>query len=261
MDGGVWRRWAPLAAVAVALTGATLAAAYSAPRVAAVPHKPLPAVSAAASGPSQSPRPSSSESARPVAPIEIAMPAWMTTAISLVCGMVAALTVALLLWYVVRDSIRVRSRPLAVDPGRAAGLTPGGDEVVAALDAGLAGLALGDDPRAVVISCWLRLEEAAAAAGTPREPGDAPTELVRRLLAGHRVSRPALDDLAGLYLEARFATHPVTAGTRDAAVAALRQLRGELTRPVDREPGAGDQPGTAAPAGPALRPMSPGAAR
>jgi uncharacterized protein DUF4129 len=252
MDGGALRRWAPLAAVAVALTGATLAAAYSSPRIAAVPHRPPPAVTAAASGSSASPAASASASVRAYSVIELALPGWLTTGLSLVCAAATIVVVALLLWYVLRDSIRVRSKPLVVDPGHAARLARRTDEVVAALDAGLAGLALGDDPRAVVIACWLRLEEAAAAAGTPRRPGDAPTDLVRRLLDAHQVSRATLDGLAGIYLEARFATHPVDAGTRDAAVAALVRLRGELARPVDPQP-------ATAPAAPGLRPMAPGA--
>ena len=85
-----------------------------------------------------------------------------------------------------------------------------------------------------MIACWVRLEQAAAAAGTPREPGDTPTELVTRLLRGHDVSAPVLYPLAEVYRLARYATHTVDTGMRDRARAALQQLRGELSR--EREP-------------------------
>ena len=49
------------------------------------------------------------------------------------------------------------------------------EEVVAALDAGLVDLSDTDtDPRRAVIACWVRLEQAAAAAGMPRQIGDSP---------------------------------------------------------------------------------------
>jgi hypothetical protein len=79
-----------------------------------------------------------------------------------------------------------------------------------------------------VIACWLRLEEAAAAVGTPRQPGDAPADLVLRLLTTHQVSAAVLLPLAEVYRLARYATHTVDTGMRDSARAALRQLRAEL---------------------------------
>ena len=98
------------------------------------------------------------------------------------------------------------------------------------MDAGLADLDDADaDPRRVVIACWVRLEQAAAAAGTPRDVGDTPTELVTRLLAGHAVSAAVLYRLAEVYRLARYATHTVDESMRDQARAALGQLRAELS--------------------------------
>ena len=74
-----------------------------------------------------------------------------------------------------------------------------------------------------------RLEQAAAAAGTPRQPGDAPADLVVRLLAAHQVSAAVLYPLADVYRLARYATHTVDSTMRDQARAALGQLRAELT--------------------------------
>ena len=84
------------------------------------------------------------------------------------------------------------------------------------------------DPRRAVIACWVRLEQAAAAAGTPRQPGDTSTELVGRLLREHQVSADVLEAFAAVYREARFAPHEVDLGMRDQARAALRRLRDEL---------------------------------
>jgi hypothetical protein len=104
--------------------------------------------------------------------------------------------------------------------------------VLAAVDAGLSDLDDADtDPRRAVIACWVRLEQAAAAAGTPRQVGDTPAELVTRLLAGHAVSPGALYPLAEAYRLARYATHTVDPTMRDQARAALGQVRAELSRP------------------------------
>ena len=83
-----------------------------------------------------------------------------------------------------------------------------------------------------MIACWVRLERAAAAAGTEREPGDTSTDLVERVLADHAVTAPVLAGFAALYREARFATHVVDEAMRDQARAALRQIRDELVADV-----------------------------
>ncbi|MFF0309776.1 DUF4129 domain-containing protein [Streptosporangium sp. NPDC004379] len=103
-----------------------------------------------------------------------------------------------------------------------------GGEIRAALRAGLADLDAGGDPRRAVIACWLRLEHAAAGAGTPRMAADTPAELVARLLAGHRVGGPALDRLAAAYRRARYAPHEVTVSLRAEARAALAEVDAEL---------------------------------
>jgi hypothetical protein len=85
-----------------------------------------------------------------------------------------------------------------------------------------------------VIACWVRLEEAAAAAGTPRQPGDTPTDLVTRLLAEHRVSAALLARLAQVYRRARYATHSVDESMRGDARDALQRLRADLAAEVTR---------------------------
>lgn len=111
--------------------------------------------------------------------------------------------------------------------------------VVEAVDAGITELFDTDtDPRKAVIGCWVRLEQAAAAVGAPRQVGDSPADLVLRLLSSHSVSPQALDALADVYREARYATSAIDERMRSAAVAALRQVRAELAAQV--RPSAGD---------------------
>jgi hypothetical protein len=101
--------------------------------------------------------------------------------------------------------------------------------VAAAVEQGLSELDDDDaDPRVAVLACWVRLEQAAAAAGTPRQVGDTSTDLVVRLLASHQVSVEILADFAEVYRLARFATRDVDASMRERARAALAQLRNEL---------------------------------
>src|SRR5213076_2530874 len=119
---------------------------------------------------------------------------------------------------------------ITVEPGEPPPPVAHPEQVVAAVDAGLAELADSDaDPRRAVIACWVRLEQAAAAAGTPRNVGDTPAELVTRLLAGHAASATVLYQLAEVYRLARYATHTVDATMRDQARAALGQVRAELS--------------------------------
>ncbi|MFC7482402.1 DUF4129 domain-containing protein [Luedemannella flava] len=155
-----------------------------------------------------------------------------------------------------RDKIAPRRVPPATDLDAP---LPEAQRIAAmrsALDEGLVALDDDDaDPRRAVIACWLRLEEAATAAGAPREVGDTATDVVLRLLRTHDVSVEALDHLAHVYHEARYARHEVDVGMRDEARAALAQLRRELSaRPAAPRPSAPEGP--AAPdAGP--RPPAP----
>ena len=138
---------------------------------------------------------------------------------------------AFLLWLLLRNGLRTRERKLP-EPTEAKP-APAREEVLAAVDAGLSELDDSDaDPRRAVIACWVRLEQAAAAAGTPRAPGDTSTDLVGRLLTEHQVSAPVLYPLADVYRLARYATHTVDATMRDQARSALGHLRAELARPA-----------------------------
>jgi Domain of unknown function (DUF4129) len=228
--------WLPLFGVGALLGLAALAAALSSPQVTQVPlpHQREPTGTPSLAG--------ASPPAIPTAPpggrdwVGFTIPGWLSPLATALCGAVVVVVVAVLVWYIIRDYMPVRRAAPVVEPGEPDRLTARTEDVVAAVDAGLAGLSDTDrDPRRAIIACWLRLEEAAAAAGTPREPGDTSTDLVVRLLAAHRVSRRVLDELAAMYRWARYGTGPVDEDMRSTAVAALRQVRAELAASVAAE--------------------------
>ncbi|RIV39533.1 DUF4129 domain-containing protein [Micromonospora radicis] len=236
------RRWWPVTVVAALLAAAALAAGHSSIGASRIP----PAVRDAPfvlEYPTDEPRPSI-----PVEPRDTVeqtgteIPSWLGTAALVLLGVALLAALGYLAWTVLRGVSRRVTRAL---PARTARRSAEGTarEVVAAVDAGLVELDdRATDPRTAVIACWVRLEEAAAAAGVPRLTGDTPTDLVTRLLRGDPstgvpaiVSADVLAEFADVYREARYATRPVDERTRDQARAALRRLRGELTVAVEQE--------------------------
>ncbi|MFV2101723.1 DUF4129 domain-containing protein [Micromonospora sp. LOL_024] len=233
------RRWWPVSVMIVLLAAVTLAAAHSSIGASQIPPaaKDAPFV---LEYPSEEPRPSI-----PAEPREAAeqtrtdIPSWLGTATLVLLGLVLLVVFGYLAWTLVRGAARRVTRALPSRPARRSAEGTAA-EVAAAVDAGLVDLDdHATDPRTAVIACWVRLEEAAAAAGVPRLAGDTPTDLVTRLLSGDPstgvpaiASAHVLAELAHVYREARYATRPVDEQTRDQARAALRRLRGELTAAV-----------------------------
>ncbi len=228
------RRFGPLLAVVALLLGAALAATLASPQVHRAPlNIRAPAVTLPPPDPPTgvaTAPPRDTDPTVQAKPSEL--PVWLNMAAQLLCLLVVAAALGFVVWYVSTQLLRRRG-DLAEEPGESAE-APAREQVLAAVDAGLVELADDDaDPRRAVIACWVRLEQAAAAAGTPREPGDTPAELVTRLLEAHQVSGGVLYALAEVYRIARYATHVVDSGMRDQARAALGQLRAELsTTPV-----------------------------
>jgi Domain of unknown function (DUF4129) len=64
--------------------------------------------------------------------------------------------------------------------------------------------------------------------GAARGAANTPDELLARAVAAGVVRGGAAGRLTALFYEARFSTHPLGAGQRDAASAALDELAGEL---------------------------------
>jgi len=223
-------RWVPLAAVVALLGMAMLATAFANPPIDTVPQPQVVATN------TSNPLDESAEPSGEVTPPpqhalpRVNIPAGLAWVLGGLCGVIVLAMVGLLIWLLVGERIGQRQIEM-LEPE-----SPPTDEetertVRAAVDAGLADLDDADgDPRRAVIACWVRLEAAAAAAGTERSPGDTSTELVSRLLARHHVSEPVLSALAEVYREARFARHELDQATREQARTALRLLRDELRR-------------------------------
>jgi hypothetical protein len=225
------KRWVPVLGVFALLALVWLASTLSSPEVTQLPlldrtPQPEPSTSSRSGGPGPGQGIAGDR-----------LPEWVSYAFLALIGLVIlfflGIVVALLV-SMLRGMSPMKQSRLIVQRGDRK-LNPRGDEaeVLAAVDAGLTELSDTDvDPRRAVIACWVRLEGAAAGAGTPREIGDSPTDLVTRLLSAHRVSRPVLDGFAAVYREARYATHPIDERARQTALAALRQLRHELAAEV-----------------------------
>ncbi|MEU7907858.1 DUF4129 domain-containing protein [Actinoplanes sp. NPDC049118] len=225
MDLAALRRWWPLAAVLGLLFLASLAATHSAPQLERFNPDAAPVTEAPPLLP-PSPEAVSRPSAEPVAGSEL--PDWIGRVALIVLGVLALLVLALVVWAVLRQQLGRRgARKGRRDPRRPEPRTA--EDLVAALDAGLQELSDTDrDPRRAVIACWVRLEDAAAAAGTPRHAGDSPTDLVARLLAEQRVDAGVLTPFAAVYRQARYATHTVDDQMRRQARSALERLRSDL---------------------------------
>ena len=135
----------------------------------------------------------------------------------LVVALVAA--VAISIWWSSR--LRKPATPLVIED-------TGAEELREAVESGRAALAEIDDARAAIIACYVAMERSLAERGTQRSVADTPDELLARAVAAGTVRGPAASRLTALFYEARFSTHPVAAGQRAAASAALDELAGEL---------------------------------
>jgi len=224
MDLAAVRRWWPLAATLALLFVTALAATRSAPQLDQINPEETPT-----EPPLLPTRPTATTGAQQPPEVARGLPDWVGTAALIAIGVIGVVVVGIAVFVLLRDQARRRGRRAGRRTQHRGDQPRTADELVAALDAGLEELSDTDrDPRRAVIACWVRLEQAAAAAGTPRQAGDTSTDLVLRLLGEHRVSASALDGLAAVYRAARFGQHTVDESMRDLARAALRQLRGEL---------------------------------
>ena len=97
-----------------------------------------------------------------------------------------------------------------------------------AVSSGWRALAELDDARAAIIACYVAMERSLAAAGADHEAADTPDEFLARAVAGGLVGGTAAGKLTGLFYEARFSGHELTAAQRDAARDALEQLAADL---------------------------------
>jgi hypothetical protein len=151
--------------------------------------------------------------------------------------LVLLLVVGTLLAVVVVRTLRPPAADGAPAPaGRSAPAVPGdaGPEALLALRRAaaqgvhrLGGTQVGRT-RDAVVACWLDLERAAAASGSPRDPAQTPTEFTAALLARHAADPRAGDELLRLYHRARFGSAPLPGDAAGRAADALRRIAGSL---------------------------------
>jgi hypothetical protein len=102
------------------------------------------------------------------------------------------------------------------------------DELRQAVESGRAALAGLDDARAAIIACYVAMEQSLADRGARRAVADTPDELLARAVAANVIRGAAAGRLTTLFYEARFSSHALVGGQRDAASAALDELAAEL---------------------------------
>ncbi len=99
-----------------------------------------------------------------------------------------------------------------------------------AVESGRSALRTVDDARAAIIACYLAMETSLAERGTARGVADTPGELLTRARERGLVRGAAAGRLTALFYEARFSTHPLEGGQRDAAERALDELAADLAQ-------------------------------
>jgi hypothetical protein len=108
--------------------------------------------------------------------------------------------------------------PIAEDP----------EDLRQAVESGRAALRTFDDAKAAIIACYLAMERSLAERGTARTAADTPDELLARAASSGAVRGGAARRLTQLFYEARFSSHPMGQGQREAAEQALSELAADL---------------------------------
>jgi len=179
----------------------------------------------------------------PPPPPPIAIPGWLSTALAVLGGALVLLLVVLAvrrLLPLLRALLARLRRQLPGgprEPGTGEGApddavgTELRDRVSAAADT----LAESTGPpRDAVVACWLDLESAAAATGSPRTAAQTPTEFTVGLLARYAAPDQDLSTLLRLYQRARFSDRPVTPQDVEVARRCLRRVAAAV--PVAADP-------------------------
>src|ERR1700733_2243446 len=104
-----------------------------------------------------------------------------------------------------------------------------------AVESGRLALRTVDDARAAIIACYVAMETSLAERGAARAVADTPDELLARATTSGLVRGTAAARLTALFYEARFSSHPLGRGQRDAAEQALDELAAVLAAPEPQE--------------------------
>jgi Domain of unknown function (DUF4129) len=102
------------------------------------------------------------------------------------------------------------------------------DDLREAVESGRSALHTVDDARAAIIACYVAMEDSLAARGAARAAADTPDELLARATKSGVVRGTAAARLTALFYEARFSSHRLGQGQRDAAARALDELAAAL---------------------------------
>jgi len=179
-----------------------------------LPPQPLPTQAQ----PTVSPR--LTQAPHPSAPFRLSLPdvLYVLLILALIGGIVACVV------------LLRRRRPGhdVVPPGEASVAEGQRDDLRDAISSGRRALADLDDARAAIIACYVAMERSLAAAGADHADADTPDEFLARAVAAGLVRGAAAGELTGLFYEARFSKHALTAVQRDSAREALEQLAADL---------------------------------
>ena len=92
---------------------------------------------------------------------------------------------------------------------------------------------LSREPREAIIACYAAMENALAnAPGAAPQDSDTPSEVLARAVQHQALQSGSATELVTLFAEARFSTHVMNEGHREAAERALRLVLDELRSPV-----------------------------
>jgi hypothetical protein len=97
-------------------------------------------------------------------------------------------------------------------------------EMADAVEDGLTALRAGPVDE-VIVACWVRLEDAAAAAGVARGMTETSAELASRVLTDLHAPAAAVDALLQRYRRARYSHHSLDESDRQVAVRSLEEIR------------------------------------
>jgi hypothetical protein len=151
----------------------------------------------------------------------------------------AALTVLILTAAVV---VRIRRRrsvapipaPAPADDSAVAEPASGSESLALAAERGLAEVGdLSRGPREAIIACYAAMESALASApGAAPQESDTPSEVLARAVEHRALQSGSATELVTLFAEARFSTHVMNEGHREAAERALRLVLDDLRSSV-----------------------------
>lgn len=222
--------------LAVSLGLALLAALVSVVGAGPVDYVSAPTVTVTTTPPAPPPSgPTAAATATPTVAslraLDPGMPPWLATVLQVLVALVVG-GAAYLVLVVLRRAVS-RRRSARPSPDRAPptdALPLRAEDLARAVSTSRTRLAETGSARNAVVAAWVHLQESVAATGLAAGHAQTPTEYLTDVLATWDVDRRALEELAGLYREARFSDHPILEDHRHRATAALDRIHAELTR-------------------------------